>query len=75
MSGCLDPSRMTTFELEKPEVPAQVKVIALTDMEPDWDWDWDQEPYSRANPPPHVTWSGYFKLIRHSFFVDVYLTK
>jgi hypothetical protein len=45
MSGCLDPSRMTTFELEKPEVPAQVKAIALTDMEPDWDWDWDQEPY------------------------------
>jgi hypothetical protein len=36
---------MTTFELEKPEVPAQVKAIALTDMEPDWDWDWDQEPY------------------------------
>jgi hypothetical protein len=28
MSGCLDPSRMTTFELEKPEVPAQVKAIA-----------------------------------------------
>lgn len=40
MSGCQDPSRMTTFELEKPEVRAQVKAIVQTSMEPDWDWTW-----------------------------------
>jgi hypothetical protein len=60
MSGCLDPTWMTTSELEKPEVLAQVKAIAQTDMGPDWDWD--QDPYSRANSPPQVTLPRYFKL-------------
>jgi hypothetical protein len=53
MSGCQDPTRMTTFELDKPEVLAQVKAIAQTTMEPDWEWD--LELYSRAHPAPHVT--------------------
>jgi hypothetical protein len=34
-NGCQDPNRMTTFDLEKPEVMKQVKAIVQTHMEPD----------------------------------------
>ena len=64
---------MTTFELEKPEVLAQVKAIAQTDMEPEWEWG--LEPYSRARPAPRVISPTYFRLIRHIASYAVYLTK
>nr|XP_051197431.1 vegetative cell wall protein gp1-like [Lolium perenne] len=50
MSGPLDPTQITTFELSKPDVVVKLKAIATTKM-PD-DWEWDLEPFSRANPPP-----------------------
>jgi hypothetical protein len=60
----MDPTRMTT-----PEVLAQVKAIAQTEM--GTDWDWNQEPYSRAHPAPQVISPRHFKLTRHFSFFGV----
>jgi hypothetical protein len=50
LSGPLDPTRITTFELSNKDVVLKVKAIAQTKMSDDWEWD--MEPFSRANPPP-----------------------
>jgi hypothetical protein len=50
MGGCMDPNRMTTFELSKPEVLKKTKDIAQTHMEPEWEFD--QEPHEPAHPAP-----------------------
>ena len=50
MSGPLDPTRISTFELSKPDVVVKVKAIAKTKMSVDWKWG--LEPFSRTNPPP-----------------------
>jgi hypothetical protein len=52
MSGLLHPTRISTFELSKPDVVTKVKAIAKTKMPVDWKWG--LEPFSRANPPPNV---------------------
>ena len=53
MSGQLDPSRMCTKEMPHSEVALMVNYLAnckLTD-----EWQFGKEPYSRANPPPIVS--------------------
>ena len=45
MSGPLDPTRMSTIELDKAQIQRRVKSIARTRM----------EPYSRNNIPPSVS--------------------
>jgi hypothetical protein len=50
MSGPLDPTRITTFELSAKDIVLKVKAIAQTKMTDDWEWD--MEPFSRDNPPP-----------------------
>ena len=52
-SGRLDPNRITTIELPKPDVRKKVKAICNTQMEDNWEWG--LEPYSRANLPPAVS--------------------
>ncbi|KAM0895907.1 hypothetical protein ACQ4PT_023559 [Festuca glaucescens] len=51
MSGPLDPTKISTFELSKPDVVVKVKAIAKTKMPVDWKSG--LEPFSRANPPPN----------------------
>ena len=53
MSGRHDPTRMTTFELTKPEIRRRVKAIARTSMTDDWKWG--KEPHDRAHPAPAVS--------------------
>jgi hypothetical protein len=62
MSGPLDPTRITTFELTKSEVVVKVKDIVVTKMIDDWEWD--LEPFSRANPPPDIR---ICKVLEYSF--------
>ncbi|KAM0833813.1 hypothetical protein ACQ4PT_064034 [Festuca glaucescens] len=52
MSGPMDPTQITTFELSKPEVVLKVKAIAKTEMKENLEWEWVLEPYYRGNPPP-----------------------
>jgi hypothetical protein len=54
MSGPMDPTWITTFELSKPEVVLKVKAIAQTEMKENLAWEWVLEPYSRDNRPPDV---------------------
>ena len=44
MSGRLDPNRITTIELPKPDIRKKVKAICLTQMVDEWEWG--LEPYS-----------------------------
>jgi hypothetical protein len=52
MSGPLDPTQISTFELSKSDVVTKVMAIAKTKMPVDWEWG--LKPFSRANPPPNV---------------------
>jgi hypothetical protein len=52
MSGRLDPTRISTFKISKPEVVTKVRAIAKTKM-PD-NWKWGLKPFCRKNPPPNV---------------------
>ena len=53
MSGPLDPTRTSTFELRKDAIRRRVKAIATVRMTPDWGWG--LEPHSRGNLPPTVS--------------------
>ena len=53
MSGHLDPTRTSTFELTKEAIRWRVKAIATVRMSEKWTWG--LEPYSRSNPPPAVS--------------------
>ena len=53
MSGNLDPTRTSTFELTKAAIRVRVKAIATVRMGEKWTWG--LEPYSRSNPPPVVS--------------------
>ena len=53
MSGPLDPTRMSTVELDKGQIRRRVKSIARTRMTDEWEWG--MEPYSRSNLPPAVS--------------------
>ena len=57
MSGPLDPTRTSTFELPKDAIRHRVKAIATVRMAPDWEWG--LEPYSRSNLPPPVSSAKY----------------
>ena len=52
-SGRLDPNRITTIELPKPDIRKKVKAICLTQMVDEWEWG--MEPYSRDRLPPAVS--------------------
>ena len=54
-SGRLDPNRITTIELPKPDICKKVKAICKTQMEEKWEWG--LEPYSRDNLPSAVSQS------------------
>ena len=53
MSGPLDPTRTSTFELTKDEIRRCVRAIATVRMTAEWEWV--LEPYSRRNLPPAVS--------------------
>ena len=53
MSGHLDPTRTSTFELTKAAIRWRVKAIATVRMSEKWTWG--LEPYSRSNLPPAVS--------------------
>ena len=53
MSGPLDPTRTSTFELDKAQIQRHVKAIARTQMTKEWEWG--KEPHSRNNLPPIVS--------------------
>jgi hypothetical protein len=71
MSGPLDPTRISTFELSKPDVVVKVRAIAKTKIPVDLEWD--VEAFSRANAPPDVrtSWDSGISLMvyvyRHDF--------
>ena len=52
-SSRLDPNRITTIELAKPDIRKKVKAICATPMEDNWEWG--LEPYSRVHLPPAVS--------------------
>ena len=64
MSGPLDPTRTSTFELDKAKIRRRVKAIARTKMPEEWEWG--KEPHSRSNLPPQVN-----DLNRHMLSTDV----
>ena len=53
MSGPLDPTRTSTYELNKAQIRRHVKAIARTQMT--YDWEWGKEPHSWNNLPPIVS--------------------
>ena len=53
MSGPLNPTRMSTFELTKEAVRWRVKAIAMVQMSAEWEWG--LEPHSRTNLPPAIS--------------------
>ena len=55
MSGPLDPTRVSTVELDKAQIRKRIKAIARTKMPEEWEWG--KEPYNRNNLPPKVSTS------------------
>ena len=55
MSGHFDPSRLSTREMPHAEVSYMVNYISNFKLAEDWRYG--KEPYSRANPPPVVSFS------------------
>ena len=56
MSGPLDPTRISTVELDKAQIRRRIKAIARTRMTDEWEWG--KEPHSRSNLPPKVSISA-----------------
>ena len=54
MSGHLDPTRMTTVELDKDEIYLRVRKIAKPSTMEDGSWEWGLEPYHRTRVAPKV---------------------
>ena len=50
MSGLLDPTRHSTFELSNADVWKRLKDISYTQIEPEWTWG--KEAFHRGNMPP-----------------------
>ena len=70
MSGQFDPSRMCTKEMPHSEVALMVNYLAnckLTD-----EWQFGKEPYSRAHPPPMVSFLYllFFTFVTKFFLAD-----
>ena len=55
MSGRFDPSRLSTREMPHAEVSYMVNYISNCKLAEDWRYG--KAPYSRANPPPVVSFS------------------
>ena len=55
MSGRFDPCRLSTREMPHAEVSYMVNYISNCKLAEDWRYG--KEPYSRANPPPAVSFS------------------
>ena len=53
MSGRFDPCRLSTREMPHAEVSYMVNYISNSKLTEDWRYG--KEPYSRANPPPAVS--------------------
>ena len=67
MSGRFDPCRLSTKEMPHAEVSYMVNYISnykLTE-----EWQYGKVPYSRANPPPVVSFSSSFSLLVAEFMV------
>ena len=56
MSGPLDPTRVSTVELDNAQIRRRIKAIARTKMPEAWEWG--KEPHSRSNLPPKVSTSA-----------------
>ena len=56
MSGPLDPTRVSTVELDNAQIRRRIKAIARTKMPEEWEWG--KEPHSRSNLPPKVSTSA-----------------
>ena len=61
MSGRFDPSRLSTWEMPHAEVALMVNYIANCKLA--GDWQYGKAPYSRANPPPMVSFSLYLLFV------------
>ena len=61
MSGRFDPSRLSTWEMPHAEVALMVNYIANCKLA--GDWQYGKAPYSRANPPPAVSFSLYLLFV------------
>ena len=61
MSGRFDPSRLSTWEMPHAEVALMVNYIANCKLA--GDWQYGKVPYSRANPPPVVSFSLYLLFV------------
>ena len=57
MSGRFDPCRLSTREMPHAEVSYMVNYISNCKLAEDWRYG--KEPYSRANPPPAVSFSSF----------------
>ena len=67
ISGRFDPCRLSTKEMPHAEVSYMVNYISnykLTE-----EWKYGKVPYSRANPPPVVSFSSSFSLLVAEFMV------
>ena len=58
MSGRFDPCRLSTREMPHAEVSYMVNYISNCKLTEEWQYG--KEPYSRANPPPTVSFSSFF---------------
>ena len=61
MSGRFDPSRLSTWEMPHAEVALMVNYIANCKLAADWQYG--KPPYSRANPPPMVSFPLYLLFV------------
>ena len=55
MSGRLDATRTSTFELSDDEIPSRVKGIAKLPGKMK-EWSWGKKAFCRASPPPIVSY-------------------
>ena len=67
MSGRFDPSQLNTREMPHDEVSYMVNYIANCKLTEDWQYG--KAPYSRANPPPTVSFLSSF-VAEFSFLAD-----
>ena len=67
MSGRFDPCRLSTKEMPHAEVLYMVNYISNCKLTEEWQYG--KVPYSRANPPPVVSFSSSLSLLVPEFMV------
>ena len=67
MSGRLDPTRTSTFQLDQIQIWQRSKAIAKVDMTSTWEWV--LRPYSRRRLPPAVSYYSFTDITLVSVFV------